>query len=91
MGASSLFLYAVAFLATIVATLFAYEQGYLDPLIEKFGVYLFKAKAKAEEKELEAEGLNAGEDFLKGQLKGSKQAEDVQLGIGSIGGLKKNA
>ncbi|CAK7227025.1 hypothetical protein SCUCBS95973_006399 [Sporothrix curviconia] len=91
MGFVTYLSYAIAFLASIVAVLFAYEQGYLDPLIEKLGVYLFKAKAKAEEKELEAEGLQAGQDFVKGQLTGSQQATDVKLGLGSIGGLKKNA
>ena len=29
--------YVIAFLAAIVAAVFAYEQGYLDPLIEKAG------------------------------------------------------
>ncbi|KAL1887583.1 hypothetical protein Sste5346_010137 [Sporothrix stenoceras] len=87
----SFFLYFVAFLVTVLASVVAYEQGYADPLIDKFGVYLFKAKAKAEEKELEAEGLGAGKDSLKDQLEGSQQAEDVQLGLGWVGALKMNA
>lgn len=43
---------------------FAYQQGYLDPLIEKVGTLVFKAKAKAEAKEMQAEGLAAGTDFV---------------------------
>lgn len=59
-----------AIIAPIVAALIAiglgvaYQQGTLDPIIEKIGIYLFKAKAKAEEKELQAEGKKEGEDFL---------------------------
>lgn len=51
-------------LALAAGGYFAYQQGYLDPLIEKVGVYFFKAKAKAEEKEMQAEGMKAGEDFV---------------------------
>ncbi|CAK7262451.1 hypothetical protein SEPCBS57363_000038 [Sporothrix epigloea] len=91
MDYSSLILSAVAVLAVVIAALFAYEQGFLDPVIEKIGVYFFKAKAKAEEKQLESQGREAGSDFLDGQLKGSQQADDVKSGLGSIGGLKKNA
>ena len=46
----------------------AYMSGALDQVIEKIGVYLFKAKAKAEEKKLQAQGLKEGEDFFKGEL-----------------------
>jgi hypothetical protein len=45
----------------------AYMSGALNPVIEKIGIYLFKAKAKAEEKKLEAQGLKEGEDFFKGK------------------------
>lgn len=58
-------------LSTLLITLaltaggyFAYQQGYLDPLIEKVGVLLFKAKAAAEAKEMQAKGMKAGEDFV---------------------------
>ena len=58
-------------LTTLLVTLllsaggyFAYQQGYLDPLIEKVGVLVFKAKAVAEAKEMQAKGLKAGEDFV---------------------------
>ncbi|KUJ14190.1 uncharacterized protein LY89DRAFT_784181 [Mollisia scopiformis] len=67
----------------------AYTTGALDPIIEKIGVMLFKAEAKAEEKKMEAEGMKEGEDFLAGQLKGNVRADDVKQGIGAIGGLKK--
>jgi hypothetical protein len=43
----------------------AYTTGALNPVIEKIGVYFFKAKAKAEEKKMEAQGMKEGEDFLK--------------------------
>ncbi|KAJ9154970.1 hypothetical protein NKR23_g2158 [Pleurostoma richardsiae] len=69
---------------------FAYEQGYLDPVIEKIGVYMMKAKAKAEQKKLQAQGLKEGEDFVDSQLKGNQQAAQLQEGIGGLGGLKKN-
>jgi hypothetical protein len=45
----------------------AYQTGALDPIIEKIGVYYFKAEAKAEEKKMEAQGMTEGEDFLKGE------------------------
>ena len=45
----------------------AYTSGAADPVIEKIGVYFFKAKAKAEEKKLEAQGLKEGQDFLAGE------------------------
>ena len=45
----------------------AYQTGALNPIIEKIGVYYFKAEAKAEEKKMEAQGLKEGEDFLKGE------------------------
>ncbi|OIW28378.1 hypothetical protein CONLIGDRAFT_632645 [Coniochaeta ligniaria NRRL 30616] len=69
---------------------FAYQQGYLDPLIEKVGVLVFKAKAVAEAKEMQAKGMKAGEDFVGSQLKGNEQADEVKQGLGSIGGLKKD-
>lgn len=42
----------------------AYTTGALDPIIEKIGILIFKAQAKAEEKKLEAQGMKEGEDFL---------------------------
>lgn len=44
----------------------AYMAGMLDQVVEKISIYFFKAKAKAEEKKLEAQGLKEGQDFLKG-------------------------
>ncbi|EPE06041.1 hypothetical protein F503_02870 [Ophiostoma piceae UAMH 11346] len=96
--AISTLLYFIITLVLGVGAFLAYEQGYANPLIEKIGdgklkrdrVYFFKAKAKAEQKALELKGEKAGEDFVNSQLDGSKQAGDVQDGIGAIGGLKKN-
>lgn len=44
----------------------AYVSGALDPVIEKIGIYFFKAKAGAEAKKLQAQGLKEGQDFVKG-------------------------
>jgi hypothetical protein len=46
----------------------AYTTGAADPIIEQIGIWLFKAKAKAEEKKLEAMGQKEGQDFLKSML-----------------------
>jgi len=78
----------VALIAVAVGA--AYTTGALNPVIEKIGVYFFKAKAKAEEKKMEAQGKKEGEDFFKGELKGNQQAGEVQEGIGAFGGLKKS-
>lgn len=51
-------------LALTAGGYFAYQQGYLDPLIEKVGVLVFKAKAVAEAKEMQAKGMKAGQDFV---------------------------
>jgi len=51
-------------LSIIGGAYWAYQQGYADPLIEQIGVYLFKAKAMAEKKRLQAQGMKAGEDFV---------------------------
>ncbi|KAK9771328.1 hypothetical protein AB5N19_11306 [Seiridium cardinale] len=74
----------------VAGSFVAYEQGLFDPLIEKVGVMMFKAKAEAEKEKYQAQGLKAGEDFVDSQLKGNKQAEDVISGKGLIGGLKKD-
>ncbi|KZL65353.1 hypothetical protein CI238_11207 [Colletotrichum incanum] len=75
--------------AVFVGGFFAYQQGMLDPVIEQIGIMMFKAKAEAEKKKMQAQGMKAGQDFVDGQLKGNKQAADVADGIGSFGGLKK--
>ncbi|KAG6366212.1 hypothetical protein INS49_000388 [Diaporthe citri] len=58
-------------LLVLAGSYFAYDQGYMDPLIEKFGVFM-KAKAEAEAKEMQAKGLERGEDFVDSELKGNK-------------------
>lgn len=45
----------------------AYTTGALNPVIEKIGIYFFKAEEKAEEKKLQAQGMKEGEDFLKSE------------------------
>lgn len=77
-------------LALTAGGYFAYQQGYLDPLIEKVGVLVFKAKAEAEAKEMQAKGMKAGQDFVGSELKGNEQANEVKEGLGSIGSLKKD-
>jgi uncharacterized protein YdgA (DUF945 family) len=56
----------VAVLAVAVGG--AYASGALDPLIQQLGVLFFKAKAEAEVKKLQAQGLQEGQDFVKGMF-----------------------
>ncbi|EXF81201.1 hypothetical protein CPAR01_16422 [Colletotrichum paranaense] len=86
---NSLIISLAIILAVFLGGTFAYQQGMLDPLIEQVGIMMFKAKAEAEKKKMQAQGMKAGQDFVDDQLKGNKQAADVADGIGSIGGLKK--
>jgi hypothetical protein len=51
-----------------------YQFGLLDSVIEVAGVYLFKAKAKAEKKKLQAQGLKEGQDFFEGLFMPSADA-----------------
>ena len=46
----------------------AYVSGAMDPVVEQIGIYFFKAKAQAEAKKLQAQGLKEGEDFIKGEF-----------------------
>lgn len=62
--AYQLFVSLLTVVLLIAATWYAYNEGYMDPLIEKVGVFVMKAKAEAEAKEMQAEGLKRGEDFL---------------------------
>ncbi len=45
----------------------AYMTGALDPAIEQMGIMVFKAKAEAEKKKLQAQGMKEGEDFVGGK------------------------
>ncbi|OLN95632.1 hypothetical protein CCHL11_04890 [Colletotrichum chlorophyti] len=85
----SLLISLAILVAVFAGGFFAYQQGMLDPIVEQIGVLIFKAKAEAEKKKLQAQGQKAGKDFVDDQLKGNKQAADVADGIGSFGGLKK--
>jgi hypothetical protein len=63
------YLFIIPLVVAIIAVALgvAYQNGALNPIFEKIGVYYFKAEAKAEEKKMEAQGLKEGEDFLKGK------------------------
>ncbi|KAL8371917.1 hypothetical protein RB595_001630 [Gaeumannomyces hyphopodioides] len=80
----------LGFALALAGALHAYNEGYLDPYIQKISVYLFKAKAMAEKKKLQAQGQKAGRGFVDSQLNGAQQADQVKAGLGSVGGLKKN-
>jgi hypothetical protein len=54
---------AVAIIA--VALTAAYLAGALDPVIKEMGVMFFKAKAEAEAKKMQAQGMKEGQDFFK--------------------------
>lgn len=49
-----------------IALMVAYMTGALDPVIEEIGIMFFKAKAEAEAKKLQAQGMKEGQDFFKG-------------------------
>lgn len=55
---------AVTTFAIVLAA--AYLSGALDPVIKEVGIMFFKAKAEAEAKKLQAQGMKQGEDFTKG-------------------------
>ena len=54
----------VAFVAIALGA--AYMSGALDPVVEEIGIFFFKAKAEAEAKKLQAQGMKEGQDFFKG-------------------------
>lgn len=56
----------LAFIAVALGA--AYTTGALDPVIEQMGIMFFKAKAEAEKKKLQAQGMKEGEDFMDGEL-----------------------
>jgi hypothetical protein len=51
-----------------IALTAAYMAGLLDPVIEEVGIMFFKAKAEAEAKKMQAQGMKEGEDFFKGMF-----------------------
>lgn len=79
----------IAILVAVLATGLggAYTTGALDPVIQKLGIYFFKAKAKAEKKKLQAQGMKEGQDFMEDQLQGNQQAGQVVEGLGKVGGM----
>lgn len=62
----SLSLLTVIFL--MAATWYAYNEGYMNPLIEKVGVFMMRARAEAEAKEMQAKGLKEGGGLLDCEL-----------------------
>lgn len=61
--------YTIAALAVttfVIILAAAYLSGALDPVIKEVGIMFFKAKAEAEAKKLQAQGMKQGEDFTKG-------------------------
>jgi len=61
-------LYIISAVIAIVAVAMgvAYATGAADPVIQEIGIWFFKAKAEAEAKKLQAQGMKEGQDFLKG-------------------------
>ncbi|KAK2629564.1 hypothetical protein QTJ16_000384 [Diplocarpon rosae] len=77
----------VAFIAAALGA--AYTAGALDPVIKEIGIFFFKAKAEAERKKWQAQGMKEGQDFVSDSLKGNEQANEVANSLGDVGGLKK--
>ncbi|CAL3967964.1 hypothetical protein PZA11_006980 [Diplocarpon coronariae] len=77
----------VAFIAAALGA--AYMAGALDPAIKEVGIFFFKAKAEAEKKKWQAQGLKEGEDFVSDNLKGNEKASEVANSFGGVSGLKK--
>jgi hypothetical protein len=63
METQTLLISLLVIFSVVGAVYWAYQEGYLDPVIQAVGVYLFKAKAMAEKKRLQAQGMKAGQDF----------------------------
>ena len=61
-------LYIISAVIAIVAVAMgvAYATGAADPVIQEIGIWFFKAKAEAEAKKLQAQGMKEGQDFMKG-------------------------
>jgi len=77
-----LLLTSIIFAVLIAAVGATYSTGAFAPIIGVVAKYIFKAKAEAETKALEAQGKKEGDDFFKGELDGSQQAADVGAKFG---------
>jgi len=64
---STLYIISAVIAIVAVALGVAYATGAADPVIQEIGIWLFKAKAEAEAKKLQAQGLKEGQDFLKSE------------------------
>ncbi|KAK6351469.1 hypothetical protein TWF718_004629 [Orbilia javanica] len=74
----TLLLCSIIFAFFVAAVAAAYARGALDPVIGYLAEYMLKAKAEAEVQGLKTEGLKEGQDFLRGDVSGSKQAAEVE-------------
>lgn len=71
-----LIIFSIVFAVFAAAVGAAYTSGALDPVIGEIAKYMFKAKAEAEMKALQAQGLQEGQDFIRGkQMKVSTQLD----------------
>jgi len=64
---STLYIISAVIAIVAVALGVAYATGAADPVIQEIGIWFFKAKAEAEAKKLQAQGLKEGQDFLKSE------------------------
>jgi hypothetical protein len=81
--AAQAFLFSLLFVVAVSALLyFTYSAGMLDPIIGRITVYMFKGKALAEQKKLQAQGLKAGKDFVPSDLPGNQQAKQAMDDFG---------
>ncbi|EPS38678.1 hypothetical protein H072_7563 [Dactylellina haptotyla CBS 200.50] len=70
-------LFSIIFAIFAAAAGAAYSSGVLDPIIAEITKMLLKAKAEAEVKGLQAQGLKEGQDFLREDVPGNREAADI--------------
>ncbi|KAF3921902.1 hypothetical protein ABW20_dc0100923 [Dactylellina cionopaga] len=77
-----LVLVSIVFAFLVAAVGAAYSAGVLDPIIGEIAKYMLKAKAEAEVKGLQSQGLKEGQDFLREEVPGNQQAADISEKFG---------